>query len=165
MKTPLLFCFLFFSCTIADVAPVDGLIFGKVAIGWGCGNSRLFKLTATKLYADTTNGYCKAYREGQTYFFSGYELPDSEFQKAKNLANGIPANDFSITEAKTFGCPGCADGGMIYFEQISGRTTKKIRVDDTVLYKDSGVDGSAIPAPWVTFARETAKAIDAIKVK
>lgn len=137
------------------------LIFGHVAIGWGCTSSKLYLLLGDKLYADTTNAYCTAFKKNQTYTFRGYALPDSEYQKVKTVLNAVP----KATTNTTYGCPGCADGGMYYIEhKINGKITQT-KIDDAVVYLNTGVDGSKIPSEWVAFSKELQKALTSIKTK
>lgn len=114
------------------------LLFGRVGLGWGCNSPAIYKLQDGKLYADTSGIYCKT---KETYTFKGSVLSDAQYQLAKDLSTSFPS-DLTSQASQTFGCPGCADGGMIYIQKkASNGTLKTWLIDDSILTPDpAGID-------------------------
>jgi len=120
-----------------DSSTSDYLLVGKVGLGWGCSAVR-YKLQDGKLYADTSSSYCK---NRETYVFKGYQLSDAQYQRMKDLPTSFP-NELNSLPSQTFGCPGCADGGMLFIQKkTSGGVTKTWLIDDSILTSDpAGID-------------------------
>lgn len=139
---------LFLACTSDisedNVTPesitAEYLLFGRVGLGWGCSSPAIYKLQDGKLYADTSGTYCKT---RETYTFKGTVLSDAQYQLAKDLSTSFPS-DLSSQASQTFGCPGCADGGMIYIQKkASNGTIKTWLIDDSILTPDpAGIDNT-----------------------
>ncbi len=116
------------------------LLFGRVGLGWGCSSPAIYKLQDGKLYVDTSGTYCKT---RETYTFKGTVLSDAQYQLAKDLSTSFPS-DLNSQASQTFGCPGCADGGMIYIQKkASNGTLKTWLIDDSILTPDpAGIDNT-----------------------
>ena len=140
----------------------DYLIFGKVGLGRRCIVSAMYMITDGKLYADTSNIFCK---NQDSYLFSGYQLPDSEFNKAKSLIAQLPI-ELSKEGSKTFGCPGCTDGGMLFIQrQEKGKELQSWRIDETIFYRDTDVTNNPFPAYLLPYGKAFGKIIPEIKYK
>jgi hypothetical protein len=140
----------------------DYLVFGQVGLGWGCRVSALFLISDGKLYADTTNNFCK---DQDNYRFSGYQLPDNEYNKVKDLIAQFPT-ELSKEGTKTFGCPGCADGGMLFLQRKEkGQEVKSWRIDETIFYRDTDVTNNPFPAYLLPYGKAFGKIIPDIKYK
>ncbi len=121
----------------------DYLVFGYVGLGRICGANVIYKIENGKLYADTSKIFCK---DQENYQFSGYQLPDSEYNKAKIFVSNFPT-ELAKETSKTFGCPGCADGGMFFIQlKVSGQKIKTWRIDDAVFRSDKDVTNQPFPA-------------------
>lgn len=140
----------------------DYLVFGHVGLGWGCRVSAMYMISNGKLYADTTNSFCK---NQDNYVFSGYQLSDNEYTKVKNLTAQFPA-ELSKEGTKTFGCPGCADGGMLFLQRKEkGQELKSWRIDDTIFYQDIDVTNNPFPTYLLAYGKAFGKVIPEIKYK
>ena len=140
----------------------DYLVFGQVGLGWGCRVSALFMISERKLYADTTNNFCK---DQENYRFSGYQLSDNEYNKVKDLIAQFPA-ELSKEGTKTFGCPGCADGGMLFLQRKDkGQEVKSWRIDETIFYRDTDVTNKPFPAYLLPYGKAFGKVLPEIKYK
>jgi hypothetical protein len=138
------------------------LVFGQVGLGWGCRASVMYMITDGNLFADTSNVFCK--NQGE-YSFSGYLLPKSEYDKAKNLISQFPT-ELSKEGGKTFGCPGCADGGMLYIQRFKrGEKTQSWRIDETIFYSNNDVTGKPFPSYLLPYGKAFGKIIPEIKYK
>jgi hypothetical protein len=147
---------------VISPTPDDYLVFGQVGLGWGCRVSVMYMIADGKLYADTSNIFCK---DQEKYQFSGYQLPDNEYNKAKNLISQFPS-ELSKEGSKTFGCPGCADGGMLYIERKEkGKEVQYWRIDETIFYRDTDVGGYPFPAYLLPYGKAFGKTIPEIKYK
>ncbi|MFC0185177.1 hypothetical protein SAMN04515674_112109 [Pseudarcicella hirudinis] len=126
-----------------DASQLDEyLVFGYVGLGWGCGTEALYLINGNKLYVDTTGAYCQ---KGNEYVFNGVQLPDSQYVKAKGMVEFFPEAMRSVS-GTTFGCPGCADGGMLFLQlKQKGVALKSWRVDDSVFYRGTDVLNNAFP--------------------
>ena len=141
------------------------LVFGNVAIGWGCRSSQLYMIADGKLYADTTNAFCVARNAQKPYVFSGYLLPDAEYQKAKTMITDLPTGFFT-SATRTFGCPGCADGGMLYLAyKKEGIIDGFWEVDDAVYTRTTDTVNTPF-LPYVnTYGKIAYKVLGGLKVK
>ncbi len=140
----------------------DYLVFGQVGLGWGCRTSAIYMISNGKLYADTSSVFCK---DQEQYQFSGFKLPDSEYEKVKTILNEYPT-ELSSLESQTFGCPGCADGGMLFLQRKEkGKAVKSWRIDDSIFYRDTDVMNRPFPRYLVTFGQKLGTLYTSIKVK
>jgi hypothetical protein len=140
----------------------DYLVFGQVGLGWGCRASAIYKIADGKLYADTSNVFCK---NQENYIFSGYQLSDNEYNKVKNLISQFPT-ELSKEGSKTFGCPGCADGGMLFIQRKEkGKELQSWRIDETIFYRDTDVTNNPFPAYLLPYGKAFGKVIPEIKYK
>lgn len=138
----------------------DYLVFGYVGLGWGCRANVIYKIENGKLYADTSKIFCK---DQENYQFSGYQLPDSEYQKAKVFVNNFPA-ELAKESSKTFGCPGCADGGMFFIQlKVSGQAIKTWRIDDAVFRSDNDVTNQPFPPYLAKYGQAVGNVFSEIK--
>jgi hypothetical protein len=145
-----------------NTTPDDYLVFGQVGLGWGCRASAMYMIANGKLYADTSNVFCK---NQEKYSFSGYQLSDNEYNKVKNLVSQFPT-ELSNQGSKTFGCPGCADGGMLYIQRKEkGKEVKSWRIDETIFYRDTDVTNNPFPAYLLPYGKTFGKIIPEIKYK
>ncbi len=142
--------------------PDDYLIFGQVGIGWGCRASVMYMIADGKLYADTSNVLCKS--QGN-YDFPGYQLSDNEYNKVKNLIAQFPT-ELSKEGSKTFGCPGCADGGMLYLQlKQQGKELQSWRIDDNIFYQNKDVNGKDFPLYLSDYGKIIGKLLQTLKYK
>lgn len=138
----------------------DYLVFGYVGLGRICGADVIYKIENGKLYADTSKVFCK---DQENYQFSGYQLPDSEYQKAKVFVSSFPA-ELAKESSKTFGCPGCADGGMFFIQlKVSGQEIKTWRIDDAVFRSDNDVTNQPFPTYLAKYGQTVADVFSQIK--
>ena len=109
------------------------IVFGNVGLGWGCRTSGLYLYAGDQLYADTTNGYCK---NAENYRFQGYKLSATEKAKAEQIVQKIKNHLSTLKDdgqaIQTIGCPGCADGGMLYVQVKTSKSLKAWRLDDMI---------------------------------
>jgi hypothetical protein len=144
----------------ALVKPDDYLVFGYIGLGRRCGAEVIYKIQDGKLYADTTKSFCK---DQESYQFSGYQLPVSEYNKAKIFVNKFPV-ELTKESSKTFGCPGCADGGMFFIQfKMSGQEQKTWRIDDAVFRSDNDVLNQPFPAYLAKYGQAVANVFSEIK--
>lgn len=140
----------------------DYLVFGQVGLGWGCRASAIYMINEGKLYADTSNVFCK---DQEQYQFSGFKLPDSEYEKVKTILNEYPT-ELSSLESRTFGCPGCADGGMLFLQRKEkGKAVKSWRIDDSIFYRETDVTNQPFPKYLSVFGQKLGTLYTSIKVK
>jgi hypothetical protein len=140
----------------------DYLVFGQVSLGWGCRASAIYKIADGKLYADTSNVFCK---NQENYLFSGYQLSDNEYNKVKNLIAQFPT-ELSIEGSKAFGCPGCADGGMLFIQRKEkGKELQSWRIDDNVFYQNKDVIGKDFPIYLADYGKIIGKLLPTLKYK
>lgn len=145
-----------------NTTPDDYLIFGQVGLGRICRVKAMYMITDGKLYADTSNIFCK---DQEKYSFLGYQLPDSEYIKVNNLIAKFPS-ELSKEGSNTFGCPGCADGGMLYIQRKEkGKQAQSWRIDETIFYRDTDVVNKPFPAYLLPYGRSFGKTIPEIKYK
>ena len=141
------------------------LVFGNVAVGWGCRTSRLFMIANGQLYADTSNAYCEAFRAQKPYIFKGYLLPETEYQKAKAMLTELPTGFFTSAQ-KVFGCPGCADGGMLYLSyKKEGIIDANWQVDDAVYYRETDTNNKPFPPYVANYGKLAFQVFGKVKVK
>jgi hypothetical protein len=142
--------------------PDEYLIFGQVGLGWGCRVSAMYMITDGRLFADTSNTFCKVQEKYQP---SGYQLSDNEYNKVKNLITQFPA-ELSKEGSKTFGCSGCADGGMLYIQRKEkGKEPQSWRIDETIFYQDTDVANKPFPTYLLPYGKAFGKIIPDIKYK
>ncbi|MEA5260182.1 hypothetical protein VB264_20455 [Arcicella aquatica] len=141
----------------------DYLVFSHVGLGWGCRASVIYMVTNSgKVYADTSGNFCK---DQEKYSFVGYQLPDSEYAKVKNVITEFPA-DLANQASTTFGCPGCADGGMLLIQRKEkGKAIKTWRVDDSVFYRETDVNNQTFPTYLSKYGKILGPAYTSIKYK
>jgi hypothetical protein len=138
----------------------DYLVFGYVGLGRVCGADVIYKIENGKLYADTSKIFCKSQ---DNYQFSGYQLPDSEYNKAKVFVSNFPA-ELAKETSKTFGCPGCADGGMFFIQlKTGGQEIKTWRIDDAVFRSDNDVTNQPFPAYLAKYGQAVSNVFSEIK--
>ena len=136
------------------------VVFGYVGLGWGCRSSVIYMVSNNKIYADTSKVFCK---DQENYTFTGYQLPESEYNKVKDVITTFPA-ELTKEESKTFGCPGCADGGMLYLQyKKKGESLKTWRIDDAVFYRDSDVLNNPFPTYLAKYGQSLGKVITSLK--
>jgi hypothetical protein len=140
----------------------DYIFFGYVGLGWGCRANVLYMISNEKLYADTSKVFCK---NQDNYQFSGFQLPDSEYNKSKIISTTFPA-ELSIEESKTFGCPGCADGGMLFIQRKEkGKTLKTYRIDDAIFRSRNSTTNEPFPAYLYNYAKDFGTLINSLNYK
>ena len=138
------------------------LVFGQVGLGWGCRVSALYKIADGKLYADTSKVFCK---NQENYQFSGYQLPDNEYNKVKNLITQFPT-ELSKEGSKTFGCPGCADGGMLFIQRKEkGKELQSWRIDDNIFFSKNSVTNEPFPDYLYNYVKDFGKLFNDLKYK
>jgi len=139
------------------------LVFSHVGLGWGCRASVIYMVTNSgRVYADTSGNFCK---DQEKYSFVGYQLPDSEYAKVKNLLTGFPV-DLANQQGKTYGCPGCADGGMLLIQRKEkGKTIKTWRIDDNIFYSETDVIGQKFPSYLSNYGKTLGTAFTSLKFK
>jgi hypothetical protein len=136
------------------------IVFANVGLGWGCRSSVIYMVADGKIYADTSKTFCK---DQENYVFSGYQLAESEYNKVKSVMAEFP-NELSKEESKTFGCPGCADGGMLFLQyKEKGQNVKNWRIDDAVFYRETDVVNQPFPTYLSKFGQSLGKVITLIK--
>lgn len=115
-----------------------------------------------KLYADTSKLFCK---NQETYQFSGFQLPDNKYNKAKIVFQTFP-NELSKEDSKTFGCPRCADGGMLFIQRKEkGKTVKTYRIDDAIIRSNNSVTTEPFPKYLYNCAKDFGTLINNLKYK
>lgn len=140
----------------------DYLVFGYVRLGWGCNTSALYLISNEKLYADTSKAFCK---NQETYQFSGYQLSDNEYDKAKTVLQTFPT-ELSKEDSKTFGCPGCADGGMLFIQRKEkGKPLKTYRIDDAIFNRNTSTTNEPFPEYLYNYAKDFGTLISNLKYK
>jgi hypothetical protein len=140
----------------------DYVVFGYVGLGWGCRANVLYMISNEKLYADTSKVFCK---NQENYPFSGFQLPDNEHSKAKIILQTFPT-ELSNEESKTFGCPGCADGGMLFIQRKEkGKAIKMYRIDDAIFRSKNSVTNEPFPAYLYNYAKDFGTLINSLKYK
>jgi hypothetical protein len=140
----------------------DYLVFGYVSLGWGCKSNVLYLITDGELYADTSKVFCKS---DENYLFSGYKLSDNEFNKAKSTLLNFPT-ELSEEESKTFGCPGCADGGMLFIQRKEkGKPMKFWRIDDAIFSRNTSTTNEPFPMYLYNYAQNFNTLINNLKYK
>ncbi len=145
-----------------NIKPDEYLVFGYIGIGWKCKVLAIHMIADGKLYTDTSNVYCK---DQEKYSFSGYQLSDNEYNKVKNLVAQFPA-ELLKEGTKTFGCPGCADGGMLYIQRKEkGKDVQTWRIDDSIFYRDTDVNNDKFPAYLLLYGRALGKGMAEIKYR
>jgi hypothetical protein len=147
---------------IETVISEEYLVFGHVGLGWGCRALPMYMIADGKLFADTSNVFCK---DQEKYKFSGFQLSDNEYNKVKNLFTQFPS-ELSKEGSKTFGCPGCADGGMLFIQRKEkGKELQTWRIDDAIFYRDTDVTNNQFPAYLLPYGKAFGKVIPEIKYK
>jgi hypothetical protein len=140
----------------------DYIVFGYVGLGWGCRTNVLYMISNEKLYADTSNVFCK--NQGN-YQFSGFQLSDNEYIKAKTVLSTFPI-ELSKEESKTLGCPGCADGGMLFIQRKEkGKTVKTYRIDDAIFRSKNSTTNEPFPEYLYNYAKDFGTLINSLKYK
>jgi hypothetical protein len=140
----------------------DYIVFGYVGLGWGCRANVLYMIANEKLYADTSKVFCK---NQESYQFSGFQLSDNEYIRAKTILQTFPA-ELSKEESKTFGCPGCADGGMLLIQRKEkGITLKTYRIDDSIFRSRNSVVNEPFPEYLYNYAKDFGTLINSLKYK
>jgi hypothetical protein len=140
----------------------DYIVFGYVSLGWGCRANVIYMISNEKLYADTSKVFCK---NQENYQFSGFQLSDSEYNKAKTISTAFPT-ELSKEESKTFGCPGCADGGMLFVQRKEkGKTLKTFRIDDAIFRSENSVTNEPFPKYLYNYAKDFGTLINNLKYK
>jgi hypothetical protein len=140
----------------------DYIVFGYVGLGWGCRANVLYMISNEKLYADTSKVFCK---NQENYQFSGFQLPGSEYDRAKSVFQTFPT-ELSNEESKTFGCPGCADGGMLFIQRKEkGKVVKTYRIDDAIFRSKNSVTNEPFPAYLYNYAKDFGTLINDLKYK
>ncbi len=140
----------------------DYIVFGYVGLGWGCRTNVLYMISNGKLYADTSKAFCK---NQENYRFSGFQLPDNEYNKAKTILQTFP-NELSKEDSKTFGCPGCADGGMLFIQRKEKeKLLKTYRIDDAIFNRSTSTTNEPFPAYLYNYAKDFGTLINDLKYK
>jgi hypothetical protein len=140
----------------------DYIVFGYVGLGWGCRANVLYMISNEKLYADTSKIFCK---NQENYQFSGFQLSDNEYNKSKIVLQTFPT-ELSKEESKTFGCPGCADGGMLFLQRKEkGKTVKTYRIDDAIFNRNTSTTNEPFPAYLYNYAKDFGTLINSLKYK
>ena len=140
----------------------DYLVFGYVGIGWGCKANVLYMIAEGKLYADSSKIFCK---NQENYQFSGFQLSDSEYNKAKMAFTSFPT-ELSKEDSKTFGCPGCADGGMLFVQRKEkGKSLKSWRIDDAIFRSKNSTTNEPFPGYLHNYAKDFSTLINDLKYK
>jgi hypothetical protein len=140
----------------------DYIVFGYVGLGWGCRANVIYIISNEKLYADTSKVFCK---NQENYQFSGFQLPDNEFNKSKIVLQTFPT-ELSKEESKTFGCPGCADGGMLLIQRKEkGKILKTYRIDDSIFRSENSVTNEPFPTYLYNYAKDFGTLINSLKYK
>ena len=140
----------------------DYVVFGYVGIGWGCRTNVIYLISDGKLYADTSKIFCKTQDK---YQFSGYQLPDNEYNKAAIVFQTLPV-ELSKQDSKTFGCPGCADGGMLFMQRKEkGKTLKSWRIDDAIFRSKNDTNNEPFPGYLHNYAKDFSTLINRLKYK
>ncbi|MES2517008.1 MAG: hypothetical protein V4585_02800 [Bacteroidota bacterium] len=156
------------SCKKDDVNIADStletstnyLVFGYVGLGRVCGANVIYKIENGKLYADTSKIFCK---NQENYSFSGYQLPESEYNKAKVFVTNFPV-ELANEKSKTFGCPGCADGGMLFIQlKTKGQELKTWRIDDAVFRSENDTVNQPFPKYLSVYGQKIGEIISEIK--
>ncbi len=140
----------------------DYIVFGYIGIGWGCRANVLYMISNEKLYADTSKVFCKS--QGN-YQFSGFQLSDNEYNKAKVIAQTFPS-ELLKEESKIFGCPGCADGGMLFIQRKEKGIAMNIyRIDDAIFRSKNSTSNEPFPAYLYNYAKDFGTLINSLKYK
>jgi hypothetical protein len=140
----------------------DYIVFGYVGLGWGCRANVIYMISNEKLYADTTRIFCK---NQENYQFSGFQLSDNEYNKSKIVLQTFPT-ELSKEESKTFGCPGCADGGMLFIQRKEkGKTVKTYRIDDNIFIRSASTTNEPFPTFLYNYVKDFGTLIGSLKYK
>ena len=140
----------------------DYLVFGYVGIGWGCKTNVLYMISEGKLYADSSKVFCK---NMQNYQFLGFQLSDNEYNKAKIAVASFPT-ELSKEDSKTFGCPGCADGGMLFIQRKEkGKTLRTWIIDDAIFRSKNSTTNEPFPEYLYNYAKDFSVLINDLKYK
>ena len=140
----------------------DYLVFGYVGIGWGCKANVLYMISDGRLYADSSKVFCK---NQENYQFSGFQLSDNEYNKVKIAFASFPTA-LSKEDSKTFGCPGCADGGMLFIQRKEkGKTVKSWRIDDAIFRSKNSITNEPFPEYLYNYAKDFSVLINSLKYK
>jgi hypothetical protein len=140
----------------------DYVVFGYVGLGWGCRANVIYMILEGKLYADSSKVFCK---NQENYQFAGYQLSDNEYNKAKSVFLTFPA-ELAQKDSQTFGCPGCADGGMILIQRKEkGKSLKTYRIDDAILRGKNSTTNEPFPDYLYNYAKDFGNLINNINYK
>jgi hypothetical protein len=140
----------------------DYLVFGYIGIGWGCKANVVYMISNEKLYADTSKVFCK---NKENYQFSGFQISDNEYNKAKIISQTFPS-ELSVEGSKTFGCPGCADGGMLFIQRKEkGKVAQTYRIDDAIFRSKNSVSNEPFPTYLYNYAKDFGTLINHLKYK
>lgn len=140
----------------------DYVVFGYVGLGWGCRANVIYMISNEKLYADTSKVFCK---NQENYQFSGFQLPDNEYNKSKIVLQTFPT-ELSKEESKTFGCPGCADGGMLFIQRKEkGKAVKMYRIDDNIFIRSASTQNDPFPTFLYNYVKDFGTIISSLKYK
>jgi hypothetical protein len=145
------------AATEVPVSNADYIIFSNVGLGWGCKAAKVYKIENQKLYLDESGGFCKV--EAKDYVFKGNVLEDTKFKNAESVLKLFPAKLLEDTR-ETIGCPGCADGGMLYLEIKKDNKIQRWRIDDAVFYKEMDTNNQPIPSYLSSYAKEVKKVLE-----
>jgi hypothetical protein len=130
------------SCEKKEAFEIDGadyLIFGRYygeCLGEGC--VEIYKLTATTLFEDTTDGYAGI---GPLNFV---ELTSQQFSDVQGLSDAFPLELLDAGVA-TLGCPDCADQGGLYIQISDNGNLSSWNIDQQL---------SAVPSYMHSFMDE-----------
>ena len=92
-------------------------------------------------------------------------MPDNEYNKAKTVLQTFPS-ELSIEDSKTYGCPGCADGGMLFIQRKEkGKTVKTYRIDDAIFNRNTSTANEPFPAYLYNYAKDFGTLINDLKYK
>jgi hypothetical protein len=139
------------------ISKADYIIFSNVSLGWGCKAAKIYKIENQKLYLDESGSFCKV--EPKDYVFKGNVLEDAKFKNSENILKLFPAKLLEDTR-ETIGCPGCADGGMLYLEIKKDSKIQRWRIDDAVFYKEMDTNNQPIPSYLSNYAKEVKKVLE-----
>lgn len=140
----------------------DYIVFSYVGLGWGCRANVIYMISNEKLYADTSKIFCKTQ---DNYQFLGYQLSDNEYVKSKTILQNFPS-ELSKGDSKTFGCPGCADGGMLFMQRKEkGKTLKSWRIDDAIFRSKNSTTNEPFPEYLHNYAKDFSTLISSLKYK
>jgi hypothetical protein len=138
------------------------VVFGYVGLGWGCRANVIYMIAEGKLYADSSKVFCK---NQENYQFSGYQLSDNEYNKAKSVLLNFPS-ELANQDSQTFGCLGCADGGMILIQRKEkGKSLKTYRIDDAILRGRNSTTNEPFPDYLYNYAKDFGTLINNLNYK